>query len=154
MIPIQETLFPAFLCGIVAGILSAVPIIELSECFFCFWAVGAGALAVFVLKRTKKIEEKIRTFKAATTGAMADFIATIAMWLTSLAVAGSFSSALWNVITGPGYQQAFRQTGTTSEFAFLVAFVIMIVITGILLAVFGVIGGIIANEITKGQDKT
>jgi hypothetical protein len=53
-IPVQETLFPAFLCGIVAGVLSAVPIIEHSECLFCLWAVVAGALAVFVLKKIKK----------------------------------------------------------------------------------------------------
>ncbi|KYK31470.1 MAG: hypothetical protein HXS48_00610 [Theionarchaea archaeon] len=148
-VEIREIVFPALICGVIGGFLSAAPVISILNCIFCMWIVIAGALAVYLVKSTNKIKGKIRTGKAALTGIITGFVASIVMWLASLAQIGGFSSILREAMMDPGYQQALRDAGAGADMVAALVIMILVVASFVLFAFFGALGGIISNEVIK-----
>lgn len=104
---------------------------------------------MYLLKNVNKIKGKISMGKAAITGAFTGFIASIVMWLVASVRVGGFSYELRSAMMQPEFQEAFGDIGASSEWVFGLVLAIMIVITGILFAFFGALGGIISNELVK-----
>jgi hypothetical protein len=143
----RKMIFPALVCGIVTGCFSVLSITETPNCAFCLSTVVGGAGAVLIFRYTNNIKGKVDLKKVALIGVMTGFIASVAMWFISLVFTGSFGSQVRDTIIQPRYQQAFAEVGGSAETTFWLVFLLMIVITSILFAVFAVLGGIICNEI-------
>jgi hypothetical protein len=141
-VDVLNMVFPALICGVVAGFLSAVPVIGMANCFFCFLIILAGGVAVFITKSTSTIKGKISTGKAALTGGLTGLAASVTMW-----------AVLWIGIKWIRFSLENVQKDIMAELAYdipLIPILIVIVTaTGILFTLFGGLGGIIANEMTK-----
>ena len=124
-----ELIFPPIVCGIVAGLLSSF----FSLCF-CLWVVGAGALAVYVVKRISQAK-RIRVEKAAFAGGLTGGVASLAMWI--IFHSGTFGLTLemmFILMVIPFSDGSFLwNTGLRT----------------LIFVFFGTLGGIVSNELTK-----
>lgn len=66
---------PALLAGAVAGCLSALPFLSLFNCACCLWILGAGAAAVYLMK--KNVPGRLSSGDGALAGALAGIIAAV-----------------------------------------------------------------------------
>ena len=138
-------IFPALVCGIITGCLSVLAVTGPLNCAFCLSTVAGGAGAVLFYRYTNNIQGKVDLKKVTLIGLMTGFIASVAMWLCAFVSTGSFGSQLRDILT-QNYQQASTETGGEGVVLALV-FLIMIGVTGMLFALFAVLGGIICNGI-------
>ena len=133
--------FPVLVCGVVAGVLSAVPIIGMANCFFCLLTILAGGAAVCITKNANKVKGKISTRKAALTGGLTGFVASVIMW-----------AVVWVGMRWVGFSLENVQKDIMSALTYDILtpiLVVMVTATVILFTLFGGLGGIIANEMTK-----
>ncbi len=146
-IEIEKIVIPALACGILAGVLSVIPVISFLNCFFCLWIIIGGGLAVYLLKYLNNIKGKITTGTAALTGGLTGLVAGIFNAVVAVFV-GELLYSLMRGTTVPEFQEIFRDTPFLHEpFGALLVFVALV--TTFLYVVFGAVGGIISNEITK-----
>src|SRR5512137_102616 len=47
----DSLLRPAFLGGLLAGVLSALPLVSVGNCCCCLWVIGGGLLAAYLLQQ-------------------------------------------------------------------------------------------------------
>lgn len=142
---------PALACGAVAGLLSFALWDSFLSCLCCVWVVLAGGLAVYLLKRFNNIEGKISLGKASLTGGFVGFVASLIM-SAALFIREDFDTIMDEAMRQPEVQEALREAGITSAEAggvAAIAVVVVIVMLVVVLTLFGVLGGIIGNEITK-----
>jgi hypothetical protein len=124
-----KLIFPPIVCGIVAGLLSTF-----LSLFFCLWIVGAGALAVFMVKRISHAK-KIPMETAAFAGGLSGAVASLVMWIIfQIGTIGFMLEMLLILMMIPFFDVSFLwRTGIrTLLFVFL-----------------STLGGIIFNELTK-----
>lgn len=70
--PSVPKLQPALFGGLFIGVLSALPIINLGNCFCCLWVVGGGALAVYLMQQN--YPHTVQTADGALVGMLAGII--------------------------------------------------------------------------------
>jgi hypothetical protein len=142
---------PALACGVVAGLISFAMWNSPFDCLCCLLAVVIGGIAVYVVKHRNNIQGKITMTKAALTGGITGFVAGIVMSVIML-LDENIEVIVEEVMNQPEFQDALREAGiAASEMSGMVSLVIVILV--IMFAVgftlFGALGGIIVNEITK-----
>src|SRR5262249_43168529 len=76
---------PALVGGVMAGILSAIPLVNLANCCFCAWLLVGGAVAAKML--INRAPRPVRNGEGAQVGAMAGLIAAGIYSLISFALA-------------------------------------------------------------------
>ena len=124
-----KLIFPPVVCGIVAGVLSSF----FSICF-CLWIVGAGALAVYLVKRISHAK-KIRVEKAAFAGGLSGGVASLVVWI--IFHSGTFGLMLEMMLilmVIPFSDGSFLWNSGLRTLIFIF---------------FGALGGIVSNELTK-----
>lgn len=140
-VKVHDLLFPALICGVLTGFISAVPVLDYLNCFFCLWIIIGGAAAVYLAKNVNKIKGKITTWKAALTGGITGVVAVIVTWLAVLSQIGDFSSVLREALTRSEYQEIILDAN--------LIILILVFTTALLFTLFGALGGIISNEFIK-----
>ena len=70
--------------GLAGGITSAIPLLNLMNCFCCLWAWVAGAIAVAVVGRTEIVPDRQASGIGALAGAFAGLVASSLQLLYSL----------------------------------------------------------------------
>jgi len=145
-IEIEKIVIPALACGVLAGILSVIPILSLLNCFFCLWIIIGGGLAVYLVKYLNNIRGKLTVGTAALTGGLTGLVAGIVRAVAALFLGTLLYSLMKD--TAFEFPDIFTDTGFLySPFGALVAFATLVTI--FLYVIFGALGGIISNEITK-----
>lgn len=147
-IGMDKIVLPVLACGALAGILSIVPVLSALNCVFCLWAVLGGALAVYLVKRMNSIKGKISTGKAALTGGLTGVVASIFM-LVMVFLSEEFDTAIQEAMQSPEVQEALRESGIAAQDFYGVALVFVVIIMAVLFLIFGALGGVISNEVTK-----
>jgi len=154
-----DYLMPALIAGGAAGVLSAIPVVNLFNCICCLWIIGAGAAAVLILKRNTP--RRLTTGDGALTGAATGIIAAVVQALVGIPFRGpnaAVSRRFLEVMSEftrdmPSDWQAFaeNQTGPLSPAFFLLG----LLVSAAAFAVFGALGGVLGTALfQRSQPKT
>ena len=148
-VPVElgKILLPALGCGLLGGVLSILPYVQYVNCACCLWIILAGGLAVFILKRYHNIKGKISTGNALITGGSTGFVASIVMVLSMMFLRDLLYPMVEEMLESPEFQEAFQEIGGAPDASFVVILASVIIV--IAYSLFGALGGIISNEITK-----
>jgi hypothetical protein len=82
------TLRPAFLGGLAAGVLSALPLVSAGNCCCCLWVVGGGLLAAYLLQQGRPTA--IDVGDGALVGLLAGMVGAIVTSVLSIPIAMTF----------------------------------------------------------------
>jgi hypothetical protein len=147
----SERLQPALWGGLFIGVLSALPIVNIGNCCCCLWVLAGGALATYL--RQQNSPTSVPAAEAALMGLMAGVIG---------GVIGSVLSLPMQYLVGPWQQELvgrvlesnpdvpaqvrdILENGTAGPAAQVVGMLITIVVN----AVFGMLGGLLGVAIFK-----
>lgn len=145
----SRLILPALGFGLLAGILSSVPVLSMLNCVFCLWVVLCGGLAVYLVKRRDNISGKITSMKAGLTGAITGCVAGIITVIPIILSPESVVTAMQEIMNQPELQGLLEGAGATFEESMSQFIVLAVILNVILFMVFGALGGIISNEVTK-----
>jgi hypothetical protein len=145
---------PALIGGGVAGVLSAIPILN---CLCCLWIIGGGIIAVFFLN--KDMSKPLTMEDGAIAGIFSGLVATAADFLISIPLAPITNKFIANFMERiaeyademPAGWQSWMDKGMGE--AHLSMILLGILINAIVFSILGALGGIIGVSIFKG-DKT
>jgi len=138
---------PALIGGAVAGLLSAIPLVN---CLCCLWVIGGGALAAFLW--TKDLPGRPTAGEGALVGAFAGVVAAVIDSLISIpfaALNATFFRRVFERLSNyveempSGWEQWFDRSGPFHIGWFLVG----LVIVSALFAVLGALGGILGQSL-------
>jgi hypothetical protein len=145
---------PALIGGLLTGVLSLVPVVQLANCCFCGWALVGGAVAAkMLIDRTPR---PLRSAEGAKIGLLAGAIAAGVYLLLSLPLSLSgfmenlqmeMLNRLAEVSNDPNLQDLFRRmieesaNRTAAERIF--SSLIVIIPISVLLGGFSVLGGLL-----------
>lgn len=136
-VKIQKIAISSVICGVVAGILSALPGTSMLNCIFCLWIVVFGGLAVFIVKKIDSIKGMIKVEMAALTGGLTGLAASLVMW-------GVLQIGEFGLIS-----RLFLHFNLLLFFPFDSLLILNVAVRSGLFALFGALGGIISNELIK-----
>jgi hypothetical protein len=147
----SERLQPAFWGGLFIGVLSALPIVAAGNCCCCLWVLAGGVLATYL--RQQNAPTTIPASEAALIGLMAGVIGGIVAGVLSLpmaALAGPWQQELVDRVleSNPDVPPQLRdmlERGTVGAAAQVASMLITIVID----AIFGMLGGLLGIVIFK-----
>ncbi|MGH9841547.1 MAG: hypothetical protein ACREEM_22580 [Blastocatellia bacterium] len=156
---------PALIGGLIAGILSVIPVVSLANCCFCAWALVGGAVASkMVIDRTPR---PVRSGEGAQVGLMAGLVAAgiYVVLGVPLALLGIGEGMMRQVMEGmssqsadPQFQEMMQKileaSANQSSGQKLAAAIPFLLIAGIVLGGFTVLGGLLGValfEKRKGQ---
>lgn len=145
---------PALLGGVVIGVLSALPLINLANLCCCGWVLFGGGLAAYFLQQQRP--QPISVGDGALVGLMAGAFGAVVLAVVSIPLnliltpfqSGMLEEALSNAGDMPPEARAFLESlrggvlaGAASVFAFVLSFVIF--------SVFGLFGGLFGALLFK-----
>ncbi|HZX11535.1 MAG TPA: hypothetical protein VFG01_11375 [Acidobacteriota bacterium] len=144
---------PALIGGGVAGVLSAIPILN---CLCCLWIIGGGIIAVFFLN--KDMTKPMTMGDGAIVGVFSGLVATAADFLISIPLAPITNKFIANFMERiaeyademPAGWESWLDKGTADVHISMV--LLGILINAIVFSVLGALGGIIGVSIFK-RDK-
>jgi hypothetical protein len=147
----SDRLQPAFLGGLVIGVLSGLPVVSAGNCCCCLWILGGGALAVYL--RQQKLPESITAAEGALVGLMAGAIGGVLATVIGIPMQMLFGDMQRQMIESwmegmsdvpPEARQALeRMSGGGAMIALTAA---TNLITGV---IFGMLGGLLGVAIFK-----
>ena len=135
---------PALIGGVIAGVLSGIPIIE---CLCCLWIIGGGMLAAYFL--TKESSSVMRAGDGAIVGIFTGIIAAITSFLVSIPLGPweqkitqqimEWLSTYYNEMP-QGWESFFKEGAFETSMAWTM---IGFVISAVIFSALGSLGGII-----------
>jgi hypothetical protein len=146
---------PALYGGVVIGVLSALPIVNVGNCCCCLWVVAGGALAVYLRQQNSPFA--VTAAEGALVGLLAGLIGGVIGTILSIPIAGMMGPFQQRLVDGilarPDFpaetremiERATRGGGGVGAAGLALQFVWMIV-TG---AIFGMLGGLLGTAMFK-----
>jgi hypothetical protein len=136
---------PALLGGVVIGVLSALPVINLANCC-CAWILFGGGLAAYLMQQNHS--EPIQISDGAIAGLLAGIIGAFVAAVISIPIsmamgpfqAGMAQDMLNNPDLPPEFRRLFEQFGAGPVMG--VGFVLFFILSLIVTSVFGMLGGL------------
>jgi len=140
----SSVLFAAGIGGLIAGVGSSAPVLNLLNCLLCgwFWIGGAAAVRLYNGRETQNLDAG----QGALVGALAGLVAGIVAGVLAAVLGGAgFSAAS---INDPQFSQYLDQVGGAEVFTAIVAGSALIC-TMVFSVGFGALGGLIGASIFK-----
>jgi hypothetical protein len=143
-------LVPALIGGGVAGVLSAIPVLN---CLCCLWIIGGGIIAVFFLN--KEVSKPLTMGDGAVVGIFSGLVATAADFLISIPLAPITNRFIANVMERlaqyaeempAGWESWLEKGGADISVSMIL---LGILINAVIFSVLGALGGIIGVSIFK-----
>ena len=145
---------PALIGGLIAGILSVIPVVQIANCCFCAWALVGGAVASkMVIGRTPR---PVRSGEGAQVGLMAGLIAAgiyvvLGMPLALLGIGEGVMRKMMEGLSNQSADSQFQEmmrtvleaTANQTPGQRLAAAIPGLIIGGIILGGFTVLGGLL-----------
>jgi hypothetical protein len=155
----SERLQPAFWGGLFIGVLSALPLVGAGNCCCCLWVLTGGALATYLRQQT--LPTPIDAAEAALVGLLAGVFGGLVGGVLSIPVQMFFGPWQrnvmdWLIAQNPDLPSQIRDAveqsaaGAVGVIAHLTGILISIVID----AVFGMLGGLLGVAIFKKNTPT
>lgn len=145
---------PALVGGVMAGLLSVIPLVNLANCCFCAWVLIGGAIAAKML--INRASRPVRTGEGAQVGAIAGLIAAAIYSLISFAlvvfnVGQRFQENLFNQIAemsgDPKVQEAIQKMieagANQSQAQRILSAVITLIVASVIIIGFSTLGGLL-----------
>jgi hypothetical protein len=144
----RSVLLSVLIAGVVTGFLGNLPVLNLINCALCIWVWLGGGLAVILYRRFQHGQPGPTVGQGASLGALTGLVGDLVGFVVYL-VTSPISVPLFN-----GLARAFHIEGDlpfrSSSFAdYLGSAFIFLVIDAVLYPLFGVIGAVIAVNLTK-----
>ena len=155
--PTPPKLQPALFGGLFIGVLSALPFVNLGNCFCCMWVIGGGMLATYLMQQNHPYP--IAAADGALVGLLAGLIGGVVGTVISIPV---------DMMMGPFMQQVIERIASNPDFpaesramienmnanagvgiAATMMKLVMFTITGL---VFGMLGGLLGVALFKKKD--
>ena len=142
---------PAIYGGLVIGVLSGLPIVNVGNCCCCLWVLGGGALAVYL--RQQNTPYSVPASDGALIGLLAGFIGGVVAALLSIPLhamtAGFQQQMIDRVLAGnpdipPEARDAMQRVAVGTAFRAVGSIINIVVFT-----VFGMLGGLLGVAIFK-----
>lgn len=148
---------PAFLGGLLMGVLSALPVISIGNCCCCLWVVSGGLLAAYLLQQRQAAA--IDVSDGAIVGLLAGLIGAVVATIISVPMSvltGPYQTQLLerllqNVPNVPDevrdaiQQSPYADMGTSALGAML-GFVVMLVVGAIFSTIGGMLGAVLVRR--------
>jgi hypothetical protein len=145
---------PALVGGLITGVFSVIPVVNLANCCFCGWALFGGAIAAkMLIGRTPR---QVKSGDGAKVGLMAGLVAVAAYLLisTPLILSGAFEGFQNQLLTRIGeisndpsiqeaMQRALEENQNMTALQRYIGALVFLVPFSILLWAFSVLGGLI-----------
>jgi hypothetical protein len=154
-----EYLVPALIAGAAAGVLSAVPFVNLVNCLCCFWILGAGVLAAALLSRDTGAA--LTAGDGAIVGALTGIFAAVVSAVVripfrsiELSLASRWADFARSMSKGGGLP-AWLQNLTEQKAPLPTAswlFIFSLFFSAVIFTVFGVLGGIIGISVFRRRN--
>ncbi len=147
---------PALIGGLIIGLLSGLPVIQLGNCFCCLWVIVGAIFAAYLLSKEAKIS--LKAGDGAIVGMFSGIIGAIISSLINLPFRALNQQIVARFLERlPEYGGEFPQDMNLwlkrgAEFS-LPMFMLGLVISVIIYALFGALGGIIGTSLF-GKKKT
>lgn len=156
---------PALIGGLMIGVLSATPGVNLVNCCFCGWALIGGAIAAkMLINRTPR---PIKMGEGATIGVMTGLIGVVIFGLLNslLALSGiatrlqiTLMERLMSMVQDPAFQDKFRealeQQLNMSAAERLISSLPILIVYGAVLLGFTVLGGVLGVALFEKRKDT
>lgn len=142
MIEVNKLIKPALIAGVIAGILSVIPIINFVNCICCGWIVIFGFVSVYLLKKDIKTVEPI---DGAIVGALTGLIAFV-----FVTIIGILFTSLFVGSTGMYRSMEYMELNAFVSGTYLFFQGVMRII---IFPIFGAFGGIIGVVILKDKEE-
>jgi hypothetical protein len=150
---------PALIGGLVMGVLSVLPIINLGNCFCCMWVIGGGVVAAYVLQQNQSAP--ITAGDGALVGLLAGVIGAVVQTLADIPISflvGPFQKKMVEQILEragdipPAFRDLLENYGRGGSLVFVIlariASMMFLMCVG---AVFSTLGGLLGTAIFKKQ---
>jgi len=147
---------PALIGGLIIGLLSGLPVIQLGNCFCCLWVIVGAMFAAYLFSKEAKIS--LKAGDGAIVGMFSGIIGAIISSLINLPFRALNQQIVARFLERlPEYGGEFPQDMNLwlkrgAEFS-LPMFMLGLVISVIIYALFGALGGIIGTSLF-GKKKT
>lgn len=145
---------PALVGGVIAGLLSAIPVVNFANCCFCAWLLVGGAVAAKML--INRAPRPVRSGEGAQVGAMAGLIAAGIYSLITLAmvvfrIGQGFEQDLFNrfaeMSSDPNVrefiQRIIEESAKQTQAQRLVSALISLIVISMLFIGFSTLGGLL-----------
>ncbi len=135
---------PALIGGVVAGVISGIPFFN---CLCCLWIIGGAMLASYLLAKNSPVA--LSAGDGAIVGAFSGIIAAVVHTLVSIPFARITANLMQKALEylpeytdemPPGFENLMRGGGEGTNISL---FLLGLVITAIVFALLGVLGGIL-----------
>lgn len=157
MLPPPPRLQPAIYGGLFIGVLSALPLINIGNCFCCMWVIGGGLLTTYLMQQNYpypiKVEDALLGGLLA--GVIGGAVSTILSIPMAMMMGGYQARMLERLASNPDMPEQTRQlleNFATNSLAFgairLVAGLISVAVD----AVFGMLGGLLGVALFRKKD--
>jgi len=149
---------PALYAGLAIGVLSALPIVSIGNCFCCMWVVGGGAFAVYLMQQNHPYS--VQSADGALVGLMAGAIGgavSVLLSIPILMMMGPMQQRmLERIASNPDIPEQYRsviQNMGMNGAGRAVAARLVFGLFGVCIdAVFGMLGGLLGVALFKKKD--
>lgn len=150
----EEKLRGIFWGGLAGGLGSIIPLLSFLNCFCCLWAWLAGGLAVALTGKGKERTASEAPVVGALAGAFAGLVSSTLQLLYAVTIGPSLSgtiSSLRGILPGSIPEESLRMLEGLPEsgLALLVMHVISAILVMGIFAVFGALGGLIYDRLSR-----
>ena len=142
----EEYAKPILISGLIAGLLSSIPIISALNCLFCFWILVGGVIGVYMV--TTRANRKVDYGEGAIIGLLSGLVAAVVCtFVTSILTFYGFNIGMVMMERLadriPEFEQ-FRDIAPAQEFGLF--FVITTLLSSLFAyGLFGALGGVIGT---------
>jgi hypothetical protein len=150
----------ALIAGVVMGVLSNFPIINFANCLLCMWVWLSAILAVFLYRRFAPEAPFLSVGEGAGLGAVAGIVGAVVGALVSLAFNALFASAgfdpamMLQQLQSAGIEVPPEAMPAIQAMAGTGSVLVSMLCNGVVYAIFGAIGGIIAAALIWKKPQT
>jgi hypothetical protein len=139
----------AGIAGLIIGVLSGIPFVNIVNCLLCTWVWAGGILAVYLYQRNEPTALMVKPEQGALLGAIAGVIGAIVVTILGAIIGGAGNAALISMIQdNPQLQEQFGdylgQLAVQGGFSLL-----GLMCNSVIYAAFGAIGGLIGAAVLK-----
>jgi len=148
MTEIAELLKPAVMVGILIGIISEIPFLNLLNCLCCLWIIIAGVISVYLLKKDiKTVDLRDGALVGALTGVVIAVVGTFVGIIVSLLFTQIMMDLVMNMYRSMGVPpSAMSEMSMEPDLnSIIIGFVMRIV----LYPIFGAIGGVLGAKLME-----
>jgi hypothetical protein len=143
----RALLISAGIAGVVIAVLSSVPVVNLVNCLLCAWVWAGGILAAY-LYRQNGGQNPLTNADGAIVGAIAGVIGGLLSAIIGLAFSGGTAATMAQL-----EQQLGADAEAVAGLATVLGGIVSLIVTPIIFAAFGALGGLIGANIFKGPNR-